>query len=81
MFSPLLNMIFEYGGAVLAGIVAGLLTKAFSASQTHKKIKGYQGEIVKSHARILELEGKNEKLEKKLKELEKGYTKEQLILN
>jgi hypothetical protein len=81
MFSPLLNILFEYGGAVLAGIVAGLLTKVFFASQTHKKIKGYQGEIVKSHAKILELEASNGKLEKRLKEVEKAFSKEQLIYN
>jgi len=69
MFSPLLNILFEYGGAVLTGILAGLLTKLFLASQTHRKIKGYQGEIVKSHAKILELEANNEKLEKRLKEM------------
>lgn len=68
MYSPLLNILMQYGGPVLAGIVVGLLCKAYFAGQVHNKMRGYQGDIVKSHAKILELEAKNEVLEKRLKE-------------
>lgn len=71
----------QYGGAVLAGIVAGLICKAYFAFQMQGKIKDYQGDIVKSHAKILELEAKNDKLEKRIKELEGSFTKDRIFMN
>ena len=56
MISLLLSTVMQYGSAVLVGIVVGLLFKGFFASQVQKKIRGYQGDIIRSHARILELE-------------------------
>ena len=81
MFSPLLNVLMQYAGAVLVGILSGLICKAYFASQMHKKIHEYQGDILKSHAKILELEAKNDKLEKRLKESNKGFSKEYLFMN
>jgi hypothetical protein len=81
MVSPLLDIVVQYGGAVVAGIVVGLLAKAFFAHQMQNKIKEYQSEIVKSHSRILVLDGQIEKLEKKVKELERHFSKERLMLN
>ena len=81
MFSPLLNIVMQYGGAVLAGIVVGLICKAYFASQMQSKIRGYQGDIVKSHAKILELEAKNDQLEKQIKELDNSFTKDRIFMN
>jgi uncharacterized membrane protein (DUF106 family) len=81
MFSPLLNIVMQYGGAVLIGIVTGLICKAYFASQVQGKVRRYQGEMVKSHARILELEAKNDQLEKRLKDAECRFIKDQLVFN
>jgi hypothetical protein len=81
MFSPVLEIMYEYGGAVLAGILAGLLYKVYLTSQVHKKMKDYQGDIVKSHARILELEAENDQLLKRVKDVEKTFTKSHLFMN
>ena len=81
MFSPILNIVYQYAGAVLAGISVGLIFKAYFASQVQSKIKRYQGEIVKSHAKILELEAKNDKLEKQVKEVERSFVQEKFVMN
>lgn len=81
MFSPLLNIVMQYGGAFLVGIVTGLLSKAYFASQMQRKIKGYQMEIVKSHSKILELEAKNDQLEKRFLEVEVTFSKDHLFMN
>jgi uncharacterized membrane protein YdjX (TVP38/TMEM64 family) len=81
MFSPLLNIVYQYAGAVLTGIVVGLIFKAYFASQVQKKVKRYQCEIVKSHAKILELEAVNDKLEKRVKEVEGNFIKDRLVMN
>ena len=81
MVSPLLNIILQYGGSVLIGIVVGLIFKAYFASKVSDKIKGYQHDIVKSHAKILELEAKNDKLEKRLKEVEGVFNKDKIFMN
>lgn len=81
MFSPLLNIAMQYGGAVLAGIVVGLICKAYFAGQMQNKIRGYQSDIVKSHSKILELEANNDKLEKRIKELEGSFIKDRLFMN
>ena len=81
MFSPLLNIVMEYGGPVLAGIVVGLICKAYFASQMQNKIRGYQSDIVKSHSKILELEAYSGKLEKRVKELEGSFTKDRIFMN
>ena len=81
MFSPLLNILMQYGGAVLAGIFAGLICKAFFATQMQRKIREYQCDIVKSHSKILELDAKNGQLEKRIKELEGAFTKDKIFMN
>jgi septal ring factor EnvC (AmiA/AmiB activator) len=81
MFSPLSSILLQYGGAVLAGIAAGLMYKVYFASQVQRKIKNYQGEIVRSHAKILEHEAKNDQLEKRLKDFEKNFKTDRLLIN
>lgn len=81
MFSPLLDTVLQYGGALLAGIVAGLVCKAYYSSQIRGKIKGYQMDIVKSHSKILELEAKNEELEKRMKQVECSFIKDKIFMN
>ncbi len=81
MFSPILNIVMQYGGAVLVGILVGLFFKAYFASQVQTKIKRYQCEIVKSHGKILELEATNDKLEKRVKDVEHNFVKDRLVMN
>lgn len=79
MTSPLLNILMQYGGAVIAGIVVGLLFKAYFASQIQKKMREYQSDIVRSHAKILDLEAENGQLSKKLKEMEVSFSRDKVI--
>lgn len=81
MYSPLLNIAMQYGACVLAGIVAALIFKAFFSQQVQRKIRGYQADIVKSHSKILELEAKNDQLEKRLKDYERNFVKDKLLMN
>lgn len=81
MVSPFLTIIMQYGGLLLGAIFFGLVCKAYLASKVENKIRRYQGEIVKSHAKILELEAENEKLTNKLKEAEVKFVKGALIMN
>ena len=81
MTSPLLSILMQYAGSVAAGIVVGLLFKMYFAMQVQKKIRGYQGEIVKSHSRILRLEEINGNLEKRLNESSRSFPKDQLVMN
>lgn len=71
----------QYAGAVTVGIVVGLLFKLYFAAQVQKKIRGYQCDIVKSHSKILQLEEINERLEKRLNEVDRNFIKEQLFMN
>ena len=81
MFSPLLNIVSQYAGAVIAGVLVALIFKAYFAAKVHKKIRGYQGEIVKSHSKILELEAINYRLEIKLRDGEKVYSNHKMVMN
>ena len=81
MISPLLSVLMQYGGAVLTGTVFGLLCKAFFASRMRAKIKGYQRDIIQSHTNILELEAKNDQLEKRIKDAEGMFSKDRLFMN
>jgi cell division protein FtsL len=81
MISPLLDIVFQYGAAVVTGLAVGLVCKVIVARQMQTKIRGYQGEIVKSHSRILSLEAQNDRLDKKIKELEGKFSKEHLFMN
>ncbi|MDB5192618.1 MAG: hypothetical protein JWQ96_2181 [Segetibacter sp.] len=81
MISLLLSSAIQYGGAMLVGIIVGLLFKSFFASQVQKKIRGYQGDIIRSHARILELEALNDRLEKRLQGAETTFKNDLLVMN
>lgn len=81
MFSPLLDTLMQYGGAVVVGIATGLLFKMYFAGQIQGKIKEYQCNIVKSHSKILELEAKNEALEKRIREAEGIFSKDKIFMN
>lgn len=80
MTSPLLSILMQYAGCVGAGILTGLLFKVYFAARVQKKIQDYQGEIVRSHSRILHLEEINDQLEKKIREAE-SFSKDVLIMN
>ena len=81
MFSPLLNIVMQYGGVVLGAIIFGLTCKAYLASKVQAKIKRYQYEIVKSHAKILELEAENQQLENRVRDVEGTFIKNKLVFN
>lgn len=81
MFSPLLNIVMQYGGIFFGAIVFGIICKAYLASKVKAKIRRYQCEIVKSHAKILELEGQNQQLENRIKDVERSFIKDHLVLN
>lgn len=76
MYSPLIDTLSSYGLAVLTGLVSGLVVKMYFAWKLQDKVRDYQSEIVKSHAKILELEANNYKLECKLKDTQPKYSKE-----
>ena len=65
----------------LGALVFGLLCKMYLASKVQAKIKRYQCEIVKSHARILELEVENDQLEKRLQDTGVAFVKDRLVMN
>ncbi|HEX8331248.1 MAG TPA: hypothetical protein VF622_01430 [Segetibacter sp.] len=81
MISPLLDIFVQYSGAVIAGLLVGLICKAYFAHQMQSKIEEYQEDIVKSHSRILSLDSINEKLEKRVKELEGQFPKDRIFMN
>lgn len=81
MFSPILNIVMQYGGILLGAVTFGIICKAYFASKVSGKIKRYQYEIVKSHAKILELEAVNQQLENRLKEVEGSFIKNKLVMN
>ena len=79
--SPLLDIFVQYSGAVIAGLLVGLLCKAYFAHQMKSKIEEYQGDIVKSHSKILSLQYENESLETRVKELEGRFPKDRIFMN
>ena len=81
MISPLLDIFMQYSGAVVAGVLVGLICKAYFARQMHGKILEYQGDIVKSHSKILSLQSENDELENRIKELERMFPKDRIFMN
>lgn len=81
MFSPLFETIASYAGAVVTGIIVAFIIKGYLANKLQNKIKGYQADIVKSHAKILELEELNDKLEKRLKEETASFLRDKVLMN
>lgn len=80
MFFPLLS-VMNFPVEIISGIVAGLLCKAYFATRMKSKIKDYQNDIVNSQEKIIELEALNEKLQKRLKEMEDRFSKDNIIMN
>lgn len=81
MLSTLLNIVLQDYAPVFSGICAGLVCKAYFNSRMKNKIKDYQNDILKSNAKIFELEALNEDLSKRLKEMEVYFSKDHIILN
>lgn len=81
MAAPLLNIMVQYSGPVFSGIVAGLMCRAYYAAQMKNKLKDHQKDFLKSQERIIELEALNERLEKRLKEMESYFSKDHIIMN
>lgn len=80
MFFSLLNTV-TFPFEVISGVIAGLICKAYFANQMKNKLKGYQNDIIKSHERIIELEDLNNKLEKRLKDMEGQFSKAGISMN
>ena len=81
MLSPLSEFALQYMLPVFVGVIIGLFFKMYFAARVQKKIRDYQGEIVKSHSRILHLEELNTRLERQLKERGTEFSGEQLFMN
>lgn len=62
--------LYLYGGAFLFVVLMALVLRYFYSSRSKGKFKEYQGEIARSHSRILKLEVKNDKLQQRINELE-----------
>lgn len=71
----------QYCLPVLSGVVAGLLCKAYFKTQMQKKIKDYQNDLIKSQEKIIELQALNEKLQKRVQEMEGYFSKDRIIMN
>ncbi len=59
-----------YGGAVSIAVVSVIVMKVYFQAKSNQKIRKYQNQIFQSHSRILKLEAYNEKLERKISDLE-----------
>lgn len=81
MFFPPLNIMLLYGAQVASGIVAGLLCKAYFTTRLKSKMKECQTDMIKSRQRIVELEALNEKLIKRLHEMENYFSKDSINMN
>jgi len=81
MFSPLMNIMMQYGESVLLGIIAAFISKVYFTAKMQGEIRGYQNDILKSYAKINELEAQNEQLEKRLKNRQITFSKELVFLN
>ncbi len=79
MTSPLLNILMQYAGSVVTGVLIGLIFKVYFANQVRKKIRGYQAEIIKSHSKILKLEETNNKLEKWVRDCESNLKRTSIL--
>lgn len=80
MFFPSLNIIIQYY-AILSGIVAGLICKAYFAVKAQNKINDCENELMKSQEKIFELKALNDQLEKRIKELESYFSKDSISMN
>ena len=81
MFATLYHLIIENAIPVSTGIFFTLIFKAYFSKDLQRKIREYQIDIVKSRSRILQLQAKNEELEKLLKDREASFIKDRLFLN
>jgi cell division protein FtsB len=59
-----------YGGAISIAVVSSIVIKIYFQSKAQQKMKEYQHQIVRSHSQILKLEAHNEKLERRIAQLE-----------
>ncbi len=81
MCTPLFEHVSYYGAAVAIGIVVAFILRGHFANRLQNKIRGYQADIVKSHAKILELEELNDKLEKRLQETSASFSTDKILMN
>jgi hypothetical protein len=81
MSSTLYNLILENAIPVSTGIIFALIFKAFFSKDRQREIREYQIDIVKSRSKILQLQARNEELEKLLNEREPSFIKDRLFLN
>lgn len=81
MLFPLLNILLQTYGPAVFGIAAAVLYKTYFNSYTRRKIKGYQDDILKSDAKIVELQAWNKDLSKRLKEMETYFSKDHISMN
>lgn len=80
MFFPSLNII-NFPFELASGIIAGLICRAYFFTKMKNKLKRYENDLTKSQERILELEDENDKLEKRLKDVEVHFSKDSINMN
>jgi len=59
-----------FAGAIISVIAIAILSRLYFLSRSKQAVKKYQGEIARSHSRILKLEVTNEQLQHRINELE-----------
>jgi len=80
MFFPFLE-IKEFPFEIVSGVVAGLICKAYFANRLKSKLMESENQTLKNQERIRELEELNDKLEKRLKDMETLFSKDSISLN
>lgn len=66
----LANSVYPFAVATIFAIIMAIVLRVFYAAKSKAKFKEYQGEIARSHSKILKLEVKNEKLQQRIDQLE-----------
>lgn len=81
MHFSFLNISIQYYGLVFFGVAAAVICKAYFANKLQNKIKEYEDDLMKSRAKVFELEILNKNLEERLKEMEGYFSKDRIIMN
>ncbi len=81
MHFSFLNIFIQYYGLVFFGVAAAVICKAYFANKLQNKIKEYEDDLMKSRAKVFELEILNKNLEERLKEMEGYFSKDRIIMN
>lgn len=76
-----ISLFIQYYAPVVAGVIAGLICRAYFADKMQNKIRKYENNLMKAHEKIVELEALNENLQMRLREMENYFSKDRIIMN